>query len=260
MLIALDVGNTNTNCGIFHDNKLIATWNLATINNRTSDEYGILIQQLLNSVNLRSKDVDGICISCVVPPLLLPLEEMAEKHFNINPLFVKPGIKTGMPVLYENPQEVGADRIANSIAAYEQYGAPVIVVDFGTATTFDAITKHGEYLGGAICPGIIISADALFKMTAKLPRVEVKKPPNVIGRNTVQSIQAGLFYGYVSLVEGMLSRIQAELGGKCFVIATGGQSHLISKEIKLINKIDPYLTLQGLKILYQKNQAERIKN
>jgi type III pantothenate kinase len=259
MLIALDVGNTNTNCGIFHDDRLIATWNLATISNRTSDEYGILIQQLLTSVNLKCQDIDAIAISCVVPPLLLPLEEMAEKHFKLSPLIIRPGIKTGMPVLYENPQEVGADRIANSVAAYENYGGPAIVVDFGTATTFDAITKHGEYLGGAICPGIIISADALFEKTAKLPRVEVKKTNSVIGRNTVQSIQAGLFYGYISLVEGMLSRIKAELGGSCYVIATGGQAYLICKEIKVIDKIDPHLTLQGLKILFEKNQAESEK-
>lgn len=254
MLIALDVGNTNTSCGIFIEDKLIATWNLATISNRTADEYGILIQQLLSLANLKKEEVEAICISCVVPPLLPPLEEMAEKHFKLRPLVVMPGIKTGMPVLYENPQDVGADRIANSIAAYQLYGGPVIVVDFGTATTFDAITKSGEYMGGAICPGITISADALFEKTAKLPRVEIREPPNVIGRNTIHSIQAGLFYGYISLVEGMLKRIRAALGRKSYIVATGGLAELISKEVKLINKIEPHLTLHGLKILYKRNQ------
>lgn len=253
MMLAIDVGNTNTVIGVFEGRDLLAHWRLATRREATSDEYGILLKSLLDLAGLPFLRIIGLIISCVVPPLQGPLAEMCQKFFGIKPFEVGPGIKTGMPILYDSPRDVGADRIVNAVAAYETYGGPAIVVDFGTATTFDAISVKGEYLGGAIAPGIGIAADALFERAARLPRVEVLEPKGIIGKNTVGSIQAGLFYGYVGLVEGIVARMKQELGGEAVVVATGGLAHLIVAESKAVQHIDPFLTLTGLRILYERN-------
>jgi len=256
VLLALDVGNTNTVLGVFKGRELVYHWRLATIKNRTVDEYGILIANLFSAQGLPRERIDAIVIACVVPPLMGALEGMSHKYFSLTPLVVRPGIKTGMPILSDNPSEVGADRIVNGVAAYNKYGGPTIVVDFGTATSFDAISLRGEYLGGVIAPGISISAEALFQETAKLPRVDIIKPVTVIGKNTITSMQSGLFYGYISMVEGIIKRMEKELGQPSFVVATGGWVELIGKEIKLIKKIDENLTLDGLRIIYERNQEQ----
>lgn len=253
MLLAIDVGNTNTVIGVFEGKDLRCHWRLATRREATADEYGILLKSLLDLAGLPFRGITGLIISCVVPPLQAPLAEMGQKFFGIKPFEVGPGIKTGMPILYDSPRDVGADRIVNAVAAYEAYGGPAIVVDFGTATTFDAISAKGEYLGGAIAPGVGIAAEALFERAAKLPRVEVLKPKMVVGKNTVGSIQAGLFYGYVGLVDGIVARMKQELGGEAVVVATGGLAHLIVAESKAVQHIDPFLTLTGLRILYERN-------
>ncbi len=258
MLLALDVGNTNTVLGVFEGKKLLYCWRLATIKNRTVDEYGILIANLFSSRGVPREKIDALIIACVVPPLMGALEGMSHKYFSLTPLIVQPGIKTGMPILAENPSEVGADRIVNGVAAYSKYGGPVIVVDFGTATTFDAISVKGEYLGGVIAPGISISAEALFQETAKLPRVDIRKPETVIGKNTIASMQSGLFYGYIAMVEGIIKKIEKELGQPSFVVATGGWVEIIAKEIKQIKKVDENLTLDGLRIIYERNREQPI--
>ncbi|MCD6451401.1 MAG: type III pantothenate kinase [Acidobacteria bacterium] len=254
MLLAIDVGNTAINFGVFRGEELVANGSVATVRNRTVDELGLLFLELLTIKGIPSEDIDGAVLSCVVPQLLHSIEDMVERYFGLKILVLKPGVKTGMPILYENPQEVGADRIANAVAAYNKVGGPSVVVDFGTATTFDVISKKGEYLGGLIAPGPDISAEALFIKAAKLPRVEFAKPLELIGKNTVASIQAGLFYGYLGLVEGILERLIAELGENTKVIATGGLAVKVMPDLPLIKRLEPYLTLEGLRIIYQKNR------
>ncbi len=254
MLLALDVGNTNTVIGVFEGETLKAHWRLSTRRAGTSDEYGIFIKGLFDFAGLDFRAIDAVILSTVVPPIQGPLEEMSRQFFGVEPLVVGPGIRTGMPILYDAPREVGADRIVNAVAAFEAYGGPCIVVDFGTATTFDAISGQGEYLGGVICPGIGISAEALFQRAAKLPRVEITRPKAVIGRNTVGSIQAGLYYGYLGLVEGLVARIREELGGEPVVVATGGLAPLLLTGSTVVDHVDPLLTLTGLRILYDRNR------
>jgi type III pantothenate kinase len=255
MLLALDVGNTNIVLGLFSGKYLRYHWRISTRREGTSDEYNILIEALFSLEHVRRQEIGAAVISTVVPPLQATLKEMIERYFGVTPLLIEPGIKTGMPILYENPKEVGADRIVNAVAAIEQYGKPTIVVDFGTATTFDVISEEGEYLGGAIAPGISISAEALFQRAAKLPRIDIARPKEAIGKSTVTSMQSGLYYGYLSLVEGMLARIKAEMSVDPIVVATGGLAHLIVGNSPLIDHIDPLLTLEGLRILYERNQS-----
>ena len=254
-LLVIDVGNTNTVLGVYQGTALQALWRLATSREQTADEYGILILNLFTLEKLPAADIRGIMISSVVPPLNYVLGEMARKYFKMEPVFLGPGTRTGMAILVETPQEVGADRIADAVAAYEKYGGPCIVVDFGTAITYDVISKKGEYLGGVICPGIGIAAEALFERTAKLPRVEIREPEHVIGTNTVNSIQSGLFYGAVAAVDGILDRLCQELGNATKVIATGGQAPLVAGASRYKPPIDSSLTLDGLRIIYERNKS-----
>jgi len=255
MLLAIDVGNTNTVLGVFRGEELIANWRLTTARLQTVDEYGVLIRNLLSLKELDPSGIGGVTISSVVPPVNWTLARMSESYIGQKALFVEPGVKTGMPVLVDNPLEVGADRIVNGVAAFQKYGGPCIVVDFGTAITFDAISAKGEYLGGCIAPGLGIASEALFARAARLPRVEIKDPGKVIGTNTVTHLQAGLYYGAVDMVDGMLSRMKAELGGKVKVVATGGQASLVAKGSKYIEQTDEFLTLNGLRLIWEKNRA-----
>jgi type III pantothenate kinase len=273
MLLVVDVGNTNTVLGVFgsaedrgapasgngirHYERLLAHWRVATKQASTVDEYGVLFRNLFSMAGLEASGIQGIVISSVVPPLDPVLRQVCERYFNSKPLFVEPGIKTGMPVHYDNPAEVGADRIVNGVAAFEKYGGPCVIVDFGTATTFDCVSSKGEYLGGVICPGIGISADALFQRTARLPRVEIRKPARVIGTNTVGSLQSGLYYGYLGLVDGILELLLEELGEQTKVIATGGLGAMIGPGSKYIKTVDDLLTLEGLRILWERNEVVR---
>lgn len=255
MLLVFDVGNTNMVLGTYEGDNLTKYWRLSTNRNQTADEYGIMIYNLFRHHSLDYRDVEAIVISSVVPPLMPTLEEMARSYFKVDPLIVGPGIKTGMPILYDNPREIGADRVVNAIAGYEKYGGPLIIVDFGTATTFCVISEKGEYLGGAITAGIGIATEALFQRAAKLPRIELVKPKRVIGRNTVASMQSGLIYGFVGQVDGIVRRIKAEINSDAFVVATGGIAELIASDSETINKLDPFLTLEGLKIIHQRNRS-----
>jgi len=262
MLLVVDVGNTNTVLGVFDAQNaderygpLIAHWRVSTTKTQTVDEYGVLFRNLFSMSGIEFTAVQGTVISSVVPPLDSTLREVCERYFRSRPLFVEPGVKTGMPVQYDNPTEVGADRIVNSVAAFEKFGGPCIVVDFGTATTFDVVSKNGEYLGGVIAPGIGVSADALFARTARLPRVDIRKPPRVLATNTVNSVQSGLYYGYLGLIDGILERLIAELGENVAVVATGGLASLMGGGSKYIREIDDLLTLDGLRIIYERNQA-----
>lgn len=258
MILLVDVGNTNIVLGINKDNEYITSWRISTDAKKTSDEYAIQVMQLFGQSNIDPKDVKGIIVSSVVPNIMHSLENMIRKCFAIEPIIVGPGVKTGINIKYDNPKEVGADRIVNAVAAYEIYKKPMIILDFGTATTFCSITKTGDYLGGCIVPGIRISSDALFERAAKLPRVELEVPKSIICKNTVSSMQAGIIYGYIGQVEYIVNRMKKEMMKKNseepFVIATGGLAKLIANETDVIDKVDANLTLEGLKILYYKNK------
>jgi type III pantothenate kinase len=254
MLLAIDIGNTTVAIGLFKDKTLIHHWRIRSDRDKTDDEYGIILRNLLAFAGLDPTAVKAAIISSVVPPLTPIFQSLSQDLFRVKPLVVGPGLRTGMPILYEAPLEVGADRVVAAVAAYERIGGPCIVLDFGTATTFDAVSTKGEYLGGAIAPGIQISAEALYLKTAKLPRIEIKKPAKAIGKTTVASMQSGLYFGYVGLVQTIIEEIRKELGEQAKVIATGGFGDQISAEVKAITAYEPNLVLEGLRIIYERNR------
>ena len=254
MLLAIDIGNTNITLGVFDGERLVSTWAVSTDTIKTADEYAVLLSSLLTGSGLAFEDIDNICIACVVPPLMATMEDLCGRYINNTPLIVGPGIKTGVRICTDNPREVGADRIVNAAAAHRIYGGTLIVIDFGTATTFDVISKNGDYLGGAIAPGIGIMADALFTRTSKLPTVELIPPERTIGKNSIEAMQSGIMFGYVGLIESLVTRIRKELGEKARVIATGGLSVVIASETKIIDKVDKDLTLIGLRLIHEMNR------
>ncbi|HEV8582169.1 MAG TPA: type III pantothenate kinase [Thermoanaerobaculia bacterium] len=254
MLILVDVGNTNTIFGVYQGEELIESFRLSTDTERTADEYGALLLPLFAMRGSDPASAEAVVISSVVPPLRLTLERLSARYFGRKPLFIEPGVRTGMPLRYDNPAEVGADRIVNAVAARERYGSPVVVVDFGTATTFDVVNAAGEYAGGIIAPGITISAEALFAHASRLYRVDVRKPSELVGKNTVSAMQAGIYYGYIGLVDGILERLTVELPDIKGIVATGGQAPLIASGSKYIREVDPDLTLTGLKLIYERNR------
>jgi len=255
MLLCIDVGNTNIVLGVTNQDKILAHWRIRTEKEATSDEMGITIGDLLRSSGIRMEEITDIIISCVVPSLLNVLEEFSHRYFRIKPMIVGPGLKTGIPIQYDNPKEVGADRIVNAVAAYEKYHTALIIVDFGTATTFDCVSKDGAYIGGAIAPGVIISCEALFEKASKLPRVEIfTRPKNVIAKDTISAMSVGIIYGHAGLVDGIVNRIKKEMGPELKVIATGGIAPLIYKESESIDHIEENLTLEGLMIIHKRNR------
>lgn len=258
MIFVIDIGNTNIVLGIMEGKKLLSDWRLSTDPPRTADEYGMMVRNLFEGAGYDMKMIDGIAVSSVVPNLMYSIEHMIRKYFNIEPIIVGPGVKTGINIKYDNPKEVGADRIVNAVAAHETYGGPLIIIDFGTATTFCAVTSEGDYLGGAIVPGVKIASEALFTRTAKLPRIELVKPPAVICKNTVQSMQAGIVYGYVGQVDYIVNKMKSEMkryeNKEPYVVATGGLAKLISSESTTINEVNSFLTFDGLRIIYEKNK------
>lgn len=255
MILVIDVGNTNITLGVYDEKKLLVHWRMGTDREKTSDEFGLFFVNLFNHEKLDISKVEAVIVASVVPPIMYSLEHAIRKYFKLDPIIVGPGVKTGINIKYENPKEVGADRIVNAVAALEIYGGPVIIVDFGTATTFCAITSKGEYLGGVICPGIKISAEALFQRAAKLPRIELAKPESVIGRNTVVSMQSGIVFGYLGQVDYIVKRMKKEMHeDNIKVIATGGLARLISSESETIDEINGLLTLEGLRIIFEKNK------
>lgn len=254
MLLAIDIGNTNLAFGIFEGEEMRATWSVATEIHKMADEYAVLVLNLLPHQGLSAGDIDHAIICSVVPPLEPVFEELVQRYFGISPLIVGPGVKTGVRICTDNPREVGADRVANAAAAHHLYGGPLIIIDFGTATTVDAVSKEGDYLGGAIAPGIGIAAEALFERAAKLPRIELVAPECAIGRNTVTSMQSGVIFGYTGLIESLVTRIRRELGGKARVIATGGLAHIIAKETGVVEEVNPHLTLVGLRLIHEMNR------
>jgi type III pantothenate kinase len=265
MLLALNVNNTNTVIALYsfqngRTGELRVTWRISTRQPQTADEYGILVRNLLQGEGIESKDITGIVIASVVPPIDWTLRQFCERYFGQKPLFIEPGVKTGLPIRTDNPGEAGADRIANCVGAFEQYGGPCIVVDFGTATNFDVISAKGEFLGGAIAPGLNISAEALFARAARLPRVEIKRPAKIIGTNTVDNLQIGLYYGHVGLVDSILERMIAELGPQTKCIATGGLAHLIAGDSKYISEINDTLTLEGLRIIFERHRSAKVRS
>ncbi|MBM7650284.1 type III pantothenate kinase [Bacillus ectoiniformans] len=255
LIFVLDVGNTNTVLGVYQEDELKYHWRIETSRNKTEDEYGMMIKNLFQHEGLSFEDIDGIIISSVVPPIMFSLERMCKKYFQLKPLVVGPGIKTGLNIKYENPREVGADRIVNAVAAIHEYDSPLIIVDFGTATTYCYIDEGGHYMGGAIAPGINISTEALYSKAAKLPRIEISRPDHIVGKNTVSAMQAGILYGYVGQVEGIVSRMKAHSKKEPLVIATGGLAPLISNESDIVDVVDPFLTLKGLCLIYKRNMS-----
>jgi type III pantothenate kinase len=254
LLVLLDVGNTNIVLGVYRGEELVESFRLSTVAERTADEYGAVLLPLFQRAGLEPRDAAAVVISSVVPPLNPTCDRLARRFFGREPMLVEPGVKTGMPIRYDNPAEVGADRIVNAVAAREMYGAPVVVVDFGTATTFDVVNAAGEYAGGIICPGIGISAEALFAHASRLYRVDIRRPTRLVGRNTAGAMQSGLYFGYVSLVDGILERLAAELPGLTTVVATGGLAELIAEGSTRIDRVEPMLTLYGLKLIYERNR------
>jgi len=254
-LLVVDLGNTNLVLGVYRGDELVSSWRLATARERTADEYGILARQLIGDA--LHADLEGAIVASVVPPLNGAMAFMVQKYFDIDPLFVEPGVKTGIAIHVDNPLEVGADRIVNCAAAHEKYGGPTVIVDFGTATTFDVVTANAEFIGGVIAPGLNISAEALFARAARLPRVDVKRPDHVIGTNTVVNMQSGIYFGYLGLVDGILARIKREVPDLRRVVATGGLASLFAEESEHIDEVDAELTLKGLKIIYDRNRAPR---
>jgi len=255
VLLAVDIGNTNIVFGLFENDILKTHWRIRTERHRTTDEYWVLVVEFLRLNGIGPESIHHIVISCVVPPLVPVFEELSRKYIKCDPLLVGPGIKTGIPILYNNPAEVGADRIVNAIAGFAKYGGPLIIVDFGTATTFDAVSDKGEYLGGAIFPGLKIALEALYKSTAKLSPVDILLPDHVIGKSTKESIQSGTVYGFVGVIDSIVSRMQNEIGKSAKVIGTGGVLPVIQNQVKCIQTVDPFLTLEGLRLLYQRNRS-----
>jgi type III pantothenate kinase len=254
VILTIDIGNTNSVFGVFKGKELLTSWRIHSNSSATEDEMGIALLSFLREKGIPREEITGVIVSSVVPPLMPTLERMFPNYLGLEAMIVGPGIKTGMPIKYENPKEVGSDRIVNGVAAYEKYGGPLIVVDFGTATTFDALAADGAYLGGAIAPGVWISMEALFQRTSKLPRIDLIRPESVIGRNTVNSIQAGIHFGTIGLVKEIITRMKGELGGDVGVVATGGHAAMIAEETDLIQVVDPLLTLEGLRIIYERNR------